>query len=74
MTNLVPAAPDGAQNVIIAIDPYTKWAEAGPVPHLNAHEVAVWFHKEVVCRYGVPAVVRTDRGSEYRGRFARYLA
>ena len=65
--NFVPPAPDGATDVILAVDPFSKWVEIGTVPTLNSHEVAEWFHREVVCRYGVPARVRTDQGREYRG-------
>jgi hypothetical protein len=28
-----------------------------------------WFYMNVVCRYGVPYVVRTDSGTEYKGAF-----
>jgi hypothetical protein len=59
--------------MIVAVDPFTKWVEAGPVPHLNSHETATWFHREIVCRYGLPAAVRTDRGTEYQGEFEDYL-
>ena len=65
--NFTPPAPDGATDVILAVDPFTKWVEVGTVPSLNSHEVAEWFHREVVCRYGVPARVRTDQGREYLG-------
>ncbi len=58
--NFTPPAPDGATDVILAVDPFSKWVEIGTVPTLNSHEVAEWFHREVVCRYGVPARVRTD--------------
>ena len=65
--------PDHFDDIILAIDPFTKWVEIGTVPTLNSHEVAEWFHREVVCRYGVPARVQTDKGREYCGEFDRYL-
>ena len=71
--NFSPPAPDGATDVVLAVDPFSKWVEMGTVPTLNSHEVAEWFHREVVCRYGVPARVRTDQGMEYRGQFSAYL-
>ena len=45
----------------------------GSVPHLTSHEVALWFHAEIVCRYGLPVVVRTDKGSKYKGEFDMYM-
>ncbi len=47
--------------------------EIGRLPKLNSHETATFFHAEIVCRYGVPTAVRSDRGTEYAGRFQRYL-
>ena len=73
VTNLTPAAPNGATDFLIAVCAYSKWVEVGAIPTLNSHETVRWFHEEVVCRYGVPLAVRTDRGLEYQGEFARYL-
>ena len=65
IVNLAPATPSGAQNVIVAVDPYSKWVEASPVDNLTSHEAANWLHSQIVCRYGVPYCIRTDRGVEY---------
>ena len=65
IVRLHPPAPNGAQDVIVAIDPVTRWVELGSVPHLMSHKVALWFHAEIVCRYGLPVIVQTDKGSEY---------
>ena len=59
--------------VVVAIDPVTRWVELGSVLHLTSHKVALWFHAEIVCRYGLPVVVRTDKGSEYKGEFDMYM-
>lgn len=56
----------------MAVDPFSKWVEIGTVRTLNSHETAEWLHQHVVCRYGLPATVRTDQGVEYRGEFDRY--
>ena len=34
--------------------------------------MATWLHDRIVCRYRTPLVVRTDRGSEYKGKFSQY--
>lgn len=36
-------------------------------------EVARWFHFHIVCRFGTPLLVRTDRGGEFAGVFRAYL-
>jgi hypothetical protein len=49
-----PSRVDGAQHIVIAIDPFSKWIEGGVVPNLKADTITTWFHDNVVCRYGVP--------------------
>lgn len=73
IVRLTPSAPDGSQDVVVAVDPFTRWVEVGRVPNLDSHQTALWFHEQIVCRYGVPVVVRSDRGTEYRGEFDAYL-
>jgi hypothetical protein len=70
---LKPKAPDGSEYIVVSVDLFTKWVEAGTVPLKNAYETALWFHREIVCRYGLPSVVRTDRGTEYSGVFDGYI-
>ena len=36
MGPLKPAAPDGATHIIVAVDTFTKWVEAGTVPIKNS--------------------------------------
>lgn len=35
----------------------------------KASEVWDWFYSTILCRYGVPYVVRSDQGLEYKGEF-----
>ena len=73
IVRLSPPAPNGAQDVLVCIDPFSRWIEIGAIPNLNSHEVAQWFHNEIVCRYGLPLIVRSDKGSKYKGEFDSYL-
>ena len=59
--------------LIVAVCAFSKWVEAGPLPHKRSATIARWFHNEVVCRYGSPMLVRSDRGVEFKGSFAKYL-
>ena len=60
--------------MIVAVDPFSKWVEAGELPDRRSATIAAWVHREIVCRYGVPALIRTDRGTEFAGEFAKYLS
>ena len=58
---------------MVYIDLFSRWIEIGALPSLNSHEVAKWFFNEIVCRYGLPLIVWSNKGSEYKGKFASYL-
>ena len=58
---------------MVCINPFSHWIEIGALPSLNSHEVAKWFHNEIVCRYGLPLIVWSDKGSERKGKFDAYL-
>ena len=58
---------------MVFIDAYTKWVEAFAIGDLSSWTVLGVFVSEIVARYGTPAVVRSDRGTEFEGVFAEYL-
>jgi len=55
--------------VIVCVDCFSKWVEIGVTASHSAKEAWDWFYDAVVCRYGVPFVVRSDQGTEYKGEF-----
>ena len=70
---LYPPYPDtGATSVVIGGDVFGKWVEGAPLAKLDSHHTTMWLYNELVCRYGTPLAVSTDRGLEYRGAFSRY--
>ena len=66
--------PGGSTDIIIAVDPFMCWLELGKLLLLNSHETTTWVHLETICCYGLPKVVRSDRGPEGCGDFDCYLA
>ena len=52
---------------------FTKWVEIGAIASVDAAMVRRCFHKNIVYRYGVPGMVRTDGGAEFKGEFCSYL-
>ena len=67
IVGMQPPHPSGATSIVVAVDMYGKWPEAGMVHPLTSAATAEFLHDNVVCRFGVPDLVRTDRGPEYRG-------
>ena len=49
------------------------WVELGVPTRVDAETIRRWFHENIVCRYRVPGIVRTDRGSKFKGEFCHYL-
>src|SRR6266498_4081461 len=47
--------------IIIAIDYFTKWAEAKALKEANAYKVAIFIYKKIICKYGYPRKILTDR-------------
>ena len=73
IVNLTPPGPNGEVHAVVAVDAMTKWPEIGALRDKSAATVAGWFHQNITCRYGPPAQVRCDQGTEFRGAFATYL-
>ena len=51
--------------MIVAVCPFSKWVEAAPLHYHSSSTVAWWLHLEVVCRYGIPRLIRCDHGEEF---------
>ena len=64
-----PRSGAGFNQIVIAIDNFCRYIVIGALPDRRADTIARWFHSTVVCTYGVPGLVRTDGGSEFKGAF-----
>ena len=56
--------------VVIAIDAWTKWVEYRIINPLDSRETSRFLHEDIICCYGVPAVIRCNQGKEFKGDFA----
>lgn len=66
-----PFPPDyeGRKYLIVAVDPFTKWVEAAPIRDKRAWRTAEFLWGDIICRWGKPAWIRTDNGTEFKGMF-----
>ena len=64
-----PADEDGNRWLAVAVDIFSKWVEVVPLRTKHAFVTAGWFWSEVVARWGKPAFVRCDNGSEWEAEF-----
>jgi len=58
----------GARYLLTCIDRHSRWIEACPLENIEAQTVTDAFIRTWVTRFGVPAVVITDRGLQFTCR------
>lgn len=65
----LPQTIGGYNMVVLAICTMSKWVEARQIHSNNSSETRDFLFDEIICRYGSPLVIYTDRGSEFLGEF-----
>eukprot|EP00253_Pinus_taeda_P028872 PITA_28872 len=60
-----PTSAGGNGYIIVAVDYFTKWAEAMPTLNNSGKTAAIFFFNHVVSRFGVPQAIVTDHGSYF---------
>ena len=62
-----PRSSDGHEYILVAIDYFTKWVEVASYSKLIAAKVAKFIISHIICRYGVPHELISDKGVHFRG-------
>ncbi|KAL6346389.1 hypothetical protein AAG906_033185 [Vitis piasezkii] len=61
-----PKYSSGHEFILVAIDYFTKWVEAASYVRLTSARVASFIRPHIICRYGVPHELISDRGVHFR--------
>ena len=61
----LPETEDGNKYLLIAMDYFTKWPEAYPLPNQEATTVANALAQQFICRFGVPLEIHSDQGRNF---------
>jgi transposase InsO family protein len=69
MAGPFPSTTRGNRYVLIMIEHFSKQIEVVPLPDKIAIHTAFALLQNVICRYGSPAEVITDQGTEFKGAF-----
>ena len=49
---------------IIAVDYFTKWAEAGPLATITEQKIRNFVWRSIICRFGIPRALLSDNGKQ----------
>eukprot|EP00253_Pinus_taeda_P016767 PITA_16767 len=61
-----PHSAGGHAYIILAVDYFTKWAEAMPTFSANGKTAAIFIFNHIITRFGFPQAIITDHGSHFR--------
>ncbi|KAK1424744.1 hypothetical protein QVD17_20082 [Tagetes erecta] len=61
----LPEGPGKLKHLIVAVDYFTKWAEAKAVTAITTHNVKKFLWDNVVCRFGIPLYLVSDNGAQF---------
>jgi hypothetical protein len=56
----------GNQYILVMEDHFTKWPEAFALPNQEAKTIAKVIVEQIICRYGAPKSMLTDRGTNFQ--------
>ena len=67
MLGPLPLTAKGNWYILTFTDHFTKWVEAYAIKSCTAGEVAQHFVESIICRFGAPDKLLTDRGKAFIG-------
>ncbi|CAL9000432.1 unnamed protein product, partial [Prunus brigantina] len=66
--DLIGPMPEGKGQVkyaVVAVDYFTKWAEAEALATITAARIETFVWQNIVCRFGIPNIIVTDNGRQF---------
>lgn len=73
-TTCNPPSAANHKYIIVAVDYFTKWAEAMPTYKNDSDTTALFLFNQVISRFGVPREIVTDHGSHFQNQLMSELA
>ena len=59
--------------IIVAVDYFTKWAEAEPLATITEQKVRSFVWRSVICKFGIPRFLVSDNGKHFDNPKVRYF-
>jgi hypothetical protein len=73
LTGPLPMSRHNNTYIMVAIEAFSKFLVAVPIPDKEAETVAYAFKQNVLAMFAAPGQVVTDSGTEFKGAFAQLL-
>jgi len=69
----LPTASDGSKYLLVAVDAFTKWIEAYPLPDQEAHTCTSALYNGFFARFGLPMQLHSDQGRNFESSLVKEL-
>lgn len=69
----MPKGKGQTKFAIVAVDYFTKWAEAEPLATITEKNCTAFLWKNIICRFGIPYSIVTDNGKQFDNAKLREL-
>jgi hypothetical protein len=73
ITGPFPTTSRGNQYILVVMDHFTRWAEAFPIVDQTTETIANIVINNIICRYGLPLMMVSDRGSPFISKLATHI-
>ncbi|GKV50362.1 hypothetical protein SLEP1_g57069 [Rubroshorea leprosula] len=61
----------GCAFLVVAVDYFTKWIEAKPLPTTTERKIEEFLFNSILCRFGIPKRIIADNGPQFRAAALR---
>ena len=68
-----PTAPGGLKFAVVAVDYFTKWAEAIPLSSITEKNLTKFIHENIIFRFGIPHSLVSDNALQFDNQVVREL-
>ena len=69
----MPTTKSGNKWILVLTDHFTRWQDALAIPDATASEVAQALDKRVLCYFGLPECIHSDRGTQFESELFQEL-